>query len=312
MKKLLVSFLLIFVMLTSMTGVFAAPSTSTIFYKDMEDCRVEPFKLWGYVNGSIVNSVGMNYSKGVKMTGSTGGYEAVISAEANSTYELSAYVKVGSCSTMRMGIKNSHEYFVSVNNTNYEYRTVQYTTGSSPTQLILYFYLPGGASSVGYFDNVTLTKTSTCAPTRTPTPTVCPPTRTPTPTVCPPIKTPTPTCATVRPSDYINWVDMGGSPGTLNFYFSAKQRADYRVKIYKYGSLMYSFNYPSYSVNVNGTTWGTIFNPGFNHPKYSDGGAKPNGAHSLRFDFYLVRNGQETLLYSGDDDALLARGEIYI
>lgn len=87
-----------------------------------------------------------------------GGYEAVISGlSPNTTYLFSAWVKT-SGGEGRVGVKNygSSEDSLSFTNTNYEQKSIQFTTGSSNTSATIYIYNPTGGAQFIYADDLSL------------------------------------------------------------------------------------------------------------------------------------------------------------
>ncbi len=128
----------------------AAPVTTTILSENMEDRDMAPFKHWGYTKPNFTGSY-------LCLSGTNGGYEYVMTAEPNTTYEISAWVYT--YGDVRLGIKNSHELNTSFTKSCWENKSVTYTTGSTAQTLIFYLYIPANAKTTAYVDEILIKKT---------------------------------------------------------------------------------------------------------------------------------------------------------
>ncbi|EEM01793.1 choline-binding protein A [Bacillus pseudomycoides] len=121
--------------------------------------NLDPLKLWGYVNSSIEEHVGINNSKGIHLTGSNGGFEGYATFKPNTTYTLSANGKIVSSGRkviVGAGINGVGEKTLEFTSSQYEQKSVEFTTGDTEASGKVYIYIPSGGSCDAYLDDIVL------------------------------------------------------------------------------------------------------------------------------------------------------------
>ncbi|WNR42885.1 CBM96 family carbohydrate-binding protein [Paenibacillus roseipurpureus] len=112
------------------------------------------WSLWG---GGSLASIGANSgANAVKVAGSDGGAEQTITVAPNKTYRLLARGRVDIAGdSIKAGVKNygGTEKAVAFTSQSYVQGGLTFTTGSSNTTAIVYFYKPAG-SGIGYGDDL--------------------------------------------------------------------------------------------------------------------------------------------------------------
>ncbi|MFE4764470.1 carbohydrate binding domain-containing protein [Bacillus mycoides] len=124
-----------------------------------QNASLDPLKQWGYINSSIEEHVGINNSKGIHLTGSNGGFEGYATFKPNTTYTLSANGKIVSSGrkvTVGTEINGVGEKTLEFTSSQYEQKSVEFTTGDTEVSGKVYIYIPSGESCDAYFDDIVL------------------------------------------------------------------------------------------------------------------------------------------------------------
>ncbi|MGE6599946.1 carbohydrate binding domain-containing protein [Bacillus proteolyticus] len=116
--------------------------------------NLDPLTKWGYVNSSIEEHAGINNSRGIHLTGSNGGFEGYVTLKPNTTYTLSANGKV--VSSGQKVIIGAGEKAMEFTSSQYEQKSVEFTTGDTETSEKVYIYIPSGESCDAYIDDIVL------------------------------------------------------------------------------------------------------------------------------------------------------------
>lgn len=121
--------------------------------------NLDLLKQWGYVNAKIEEHAGVNNSKGIHLGGSNGGFEGYVTFKPNTTYILSAYGKVvssGQKVIVGTGIDGVGEKTLNFTSSQYEQKSVEFTTGNTEASGKVYIYIPSGESCDAYLDDTVL------------------------------------------------------------------------------------------------------------------------------------------------------------
>ncbi|MFZ4546160.1 MAG: carbohydrate binding domain-containing protein [Bacteroidales bacterium] len=144
--------------------VNSSANMNLISNPDFESGMLSPWTSWG--NVSISSDVFNTGSKSVYING-TGVFEQIVFLKPNTKYSYSGWGKVSLPNQkIYLGVKNfgGQESTVEITSTNFENKTVSFTTGPTNISAKLYFYVPGNFQAYG--DDFELKEISTTGLTK--------------------------------------------------------------------------------------------------------------------------------------------------
>lgn len=120
---------------------------------------LEPLKPFGSVSSNIEENVGVNNSKGLHLTGLSGGFFEDITFKPNTTYIMSASGKVTTPRTsVIVGVQplSGAGTFLTFKSSQYEQKSVEFTTPNNNDPIRVSLYIPAGRSCDAYLDDIVI------------------------------------------------------------------------------------------------------------------------------------------------------------